>query len=118
MNNFFRSEDVQKQYETWRTEVKAKNVCPICERPAIQAFTYWKIIDNHFPYDLIAKTHHMIVPLRHIREQSLTAEEMAEYWKIKAGPLQEYDLIAEATYKRKSIPEHFHMHLLVTKPMQ
>ncbi len=87
--------------------------CPLCDGPALKEFTYWKIMRNLYPYDKIAHRHDMIVPLRHAREPDLTIEERTELWHIKEGYLHtNYDYILEATHKRKSIPEHFHLHLI------
>ena len=71
---------------------------------------------NSFPYDLIASTHHMIVPLRHVVEAELSAEELREFAVIKREVVDVgYDNIIEATTKNKSLPAHFHLHLIVGK---
>jgi diadenosine tetraphosphate (Ap4A) HIT family hydrolase len=85
----------------------------LCEKVSIQSFTYWKITENSFPYDQIAKTHHMLVPLRHVIEDELSKDELAEFKTIKAEHVSEYDWIIEATAKNKSIPNHFHLHFIV-----
>ena len=88
--------------------------CPLCERRELKKFQYWKIVENIFPYDLIAQTHHMIVPLRHVIEVELTEEELKELGIIKKNLIEnEYDYIIEATAKNKSIAKHFHLHLLI-----
>lgn len=91
--------------------------CALCAKTAIKTFTYWKLIPNEFPYDLIASTHEMLVPLRHSTEQDLNADELQEFQSIKATDLQTYDYLVEATMKTKSIPQHFHLHLLIGKPL-
>ncbi len=74
---------------------------------------------NAFPYDRIAKTHDMIVPLRHVDEDHLNDEELKELKIIKDNYLhKEYEFIIEATYKVKSIPAHFHLHLLTIKDFE
>jgi hypothetical protein len=56
----------------------------------------------------------MIVPLRHVGEDELSEEEKAELLAIKKSYINEhYDYSLEAT--GKSIPNHFHLHLIVTK---
>ena len=79
-------------------------------------FTLWKIIPNDFPYDRIAKKHHMIVPLRHVQEKDLSTEERAELQEIKGRGFDDdtYEYIIEAAQKIKSVPGHFHLHLVVT----
>ena len=92
--------------------------CPLCDVVAIQKFTHWKIIPNKFPYDRIAETHHMIVPLRHVAEPELTKEETVEFQRIKYTELQEYETLLEATKRTKSIPAHYHLHLINLKSSQ
>lgn len=56
----------------------------------------------------------MLVPVRHAREDELTAEEVLELGTVKAGFINdEYDYILEATNKTKTIPSHFHLHLVL-----
>lgn len=92
-------------------------ICDICEKaPLVKEFTYWKIVDNIFPWDYIAKIQHMAVPKRHVVYEELSDEEKKEYDEIKVGYIErEYDIMAEATNKMKTIPSHFHMHLIVMK---
>jgi diadenosine tetraphosphate (Ap4A) HIT family hydrolase len=93
-----------------------EGVCRICEGAAMEEFQYWKVIKNNFPYDKIATTHNMIAPKRHADEHGLSAEEWNELTKIKNGYLhKEYDYLIEATHRKKSIPTHFHLHLIVAK---
>lgn len=87
--------------------------CALCVKPVLTAFTYWKIIPNDFPYDVIAERHDMLVPIRHVTELELTPEEREEFLAIKNSDAQEYDYLIEGTYKIKSIPEHFHIHLVI-----
>ena len=91
-------------------------ICPLCERESIHKFKYSKIIQNNFPYDKIAKIHHMIVPFRHVTENELTGDELVEFNEIKQKYLYpEYEYLIESSMKKKSIPEHFHLHLIVSK---
>jgi hypothetical protein len=58
----------------------------------------------------------MIVPLRHTKERGLNAEELDELLQIKEEVLNsEYDYLIEAALKNRSIPEHFHLHLVISK---
>jgi hypothetical protein len=114
----FRSESVRLQYEEERRINASNPTCVICDREALQSFTYWKIITNEFPYDLIASTHHMLVPMRHVTEVELSDSEKEELVSIKHGLLDpQYDFIIETVSKKKSIPEHFHLHLVVVNPL-
>jgi hypothetical protein len=89
--------------------------CNLCNAPSIKDFQYWRIVDNMFPWDVIAKTQHMIIPKRHITYKELTDDEKKEFDVIKFADMENYDLSAEARTKNKSIPNHFHIHLIVLK---
>ncbi len=107
---------MKNKYKEYIKLHPSDGTCSICSKPAIQIFKYWKITDNSFPYDLIATTHHMIVPLRHVTETGLSKEEVEEFTSLKEGIVDtDYDYIIEATTKNKSIPAHFHLHLIVGK---
>ena len=76
-------------------------------------FTYWKIVTNEFPYDYIASRHDMILPLRHVTEQELTEDELAELKEIKDTYIDtEYGFILQGTHRTMSLPSHFHLHLI------
>lgn len=90
--------------------------CKLCAAPQSKIFTHWAIIPNKFPYDRIAARHDMIVPKRCVTEEKITTEEWAEFKMIKETLIQhEYDFLMEATVLKKSIPGHFHLHLVVVK---
>jgi len=58
----------------------------------------------------------MLIPNRHVSEGNLTKEESQELQDIKGSYINtEYDWIIEPTHKNKSIPGHFHLHLIVGK---
>lgn len=110
-----RSEECSQRYKECRASNPFGGACALCAKTSTKTFAYWKIVPNDFPYDRIADVHEMIVPLRHVTENELSQEELAEYKIIKQEHLQEYDYILEGTHKTKSIPEHFHLHLIVGK---
>ena len=111
-----RTPEGKKKYQEYLKGELAEHACSLCEKEAVKCFSYWKITENSFPYDLIAKTHHMLIPLRHGREHELSTEELQELKEIKSNNINpEYDYIIEATPKNKSIPDHFHLHLIVGK---
>ncbi|MEJ0054035.1 MAG: hypothetical protein WDN10_04950 [bacterium] len=111
-----RTPEVVAKYLAHRESRKGSDSCELCEKLATKEFTYWKVVENDFPYGQIAKTHHMLVPLRHTTEDGLTDSELAEQKLIKRGFVNEgYDWIIEATHKNRSIPSHFHLHLIVQK---
>lgn len=90
--------------------------CALCtEAEIIKTFTHWKITVNEFPYDLIAQTHHMIFPIAHVAEEDISPEAWQEFREIKKDYIQLYDMIIEGTSRMKSIPEHYHLHLILEK---
>lgn len=110
-----RTEATTKKYIEYCAHQSLEAPCSLCEKTALEEFLYWRIVENIFPYDVIAATHHMIIPRRHITERELTPEEMEELQHIKETFLQRYDHIIENTYHMKSIPTHFHLHLIICK---
>jgi diadenosine tetraphosphate (Ap4A) HIT family hydrolase len=111
-----RTKESQEKYKAYIADGGLSNGCRICEKKAIKDFIHWKIVKNIWPYDKIAEKHDMIVPKRHAAETTLTSEEWAEFQKIKADLLhQNYEYLIEATHQKKSIPGHFHLHLIVVK---
>lgn len=118
MGDLLRSKEMADRYQAHKESGVMDTACVLCEAPAIESFTYWKVIPNNFPYDRIARTHEMIIPLRHVREEELIEEERDEFFKIKGSYLQKYDYLLEATYKTKSIPQHFHIHLIIGKEIE
>lgn len=111
-----RTPEGKKRYQEYMQNTPTSDTCVLCDKPTIREFEYWKITGNAFPYDLIAQSHDMIMPIRHTTEIELTNAEKEEFLKIKLDILEEvYDYIIEATLKNKSIPGHFHQHLIVGK---
>jgi diadenosine tetraphosphate (Ap4A) HIT family hydrolase len=108
--------------ETWQKYQDAiangtlEKGCVLCDKTPVVEFKFWKIIMNDFPYDRIAEVHHMLVPIRHVTEEGLSKEEHQELLRLKKSELnREYQYLLEATPSTKSIPGHFHIHLIVKK---
>lgn len=58
----------------------------------------------------------MIIPKRHVIYYELNRAEKKEFDKIKENYIErKYNLIAEATINKKTIPLHFHIHLILEK---
>jgi diadenosine tetraphosphate (Ap4A) HIT family hydrolase len=111
-----RTPESQKVYnEVIRAGVMTDG-CPLCLKESLKNFDLWRIIENQYPYDLIAKTHHMLVPKRHAARDEITPEEWKEFEHIKQSYLHDnYDFLIEASNKIKSIPTHWHLHLIIAK---
>lgn len=110
-----RTAELEAHYSAVRAAT-AGQPCPLCTKPAIKTYGAWKILKNDFPYDRIAKEHDMIVSTRHVAQNEITPDEWLEFDKIKNEYIHpRYEFIIESTNHMKSIPEHFHVHLLTIK---
>lgn len=117
MSDFFRSERMKNLYAKHKETGILDRECVLCTIKSIQEFKFWRIIPNSFPYDLIATEHNMLVPIRHTKEDGLTEDEVKELLEIKANDLDKYDYLIEAGNNKKSIPAHFHIHLVCAKDL-
>ena len=84
---------------------------------AIEEWGYWKIVPDQFPYDRISKTHHLLVPKRiFASSKDMTAEERKEYESILETYAKEnYDVYIKKLSDNKTVPGHYHLHLLTLK---
>ena len=90
------------------------NLCDKKKTKSIKEFKYWRIIKNQFPYDRITKINHLIVLKRHVISAKLNKKEREELEKIKIDYMVgNYDYTLESL--KKSIPDHFHLHLMIFK---
>lgn len=112
--------------ETWnryQAEPKKNNGdCFMCDPEAIvvvREFEHWIIIENNYPYDVVAKDHHMLIPKKHISfavGDILEAEEdELELIKETLDKEGEYDCIMKNFTAGQSQPQHLHYHLLTWK---
>lgn len=114
--NSFRTPQKQEEYREIREHFKNSHICALCEKTSVEEYEYWRIVKNDYPYDRIAKVHDMLIPKRHITEEFFNDEENLELKEIKKKLLDsDYEFIIETTKQKKSIPEHFHLHLVTTK---
>lgn len=84
----------------------------------LRSFEYWYVINNLYPYDIIAQEHHMLVPKRVFGSMSeCTRDEWNEYKYLLSLFEKEnhYDCILENFSKGRSIMKHLHLHLIVLK---
>lgn len=113
---YLRTKESQEYYQAHVAAGGLADGCRLCEAPSLKEFELWRIIGNNFPYDKIAKTHHMIIPKRHANDREITEAEWQEFKTIKEAYLHPtYEYLVEPTWKMKSIPAHMHLHLLVAK---
>jgi diadenosine tetraphosphate (Ap4A) HIT family hydrolase len=113
----WRTEAMHQKYETGRKEVVNDGSCPLCRAPIKYEFKHWKIIENIYPYDAVASLHDMLITKRHLsKDIELLEEEIAELYELKETILNEtYTFVMEALPKNKSVPGHYHLHLIVSK---
>lgn len=91
-------------------------VADFLAREPVYSFTHWLVIENEFSYDNISKVHHLIVPKRKTAlEIDLTEEERNELIRIKERLSSEYDIFWENSSKGRSVKDHYHIHLLVSR---
>ena len=95
-----------------------KQVKNLLHLEALWSGEFWFIAANEFPYDMIAETHHLLVPHRVFAEAwEMTIPEIVELNKIKERVGMDYDSINENTHKRRSVGRHYHLHLLKYKKL-
>ena len=108
---------MHEQYQHDRqTALKDSDTCPLCTAQTLKTFTRWRLIDNKYPYDAVAKTHHLLVPIRHTDGSEITSDERDELELLKNTQLNsDYSFILETLPGTKSIPGHYHLHLIQPK---
>lgn len=84
----------------------------LADEPSLKEWSYWRLINNRFPYTVALRTHHLLLPIRVVPDRSeLQAEELAELTEILSLVAPEYDFVMENFPKRRSILTHYHLHL-------
>jgi len=107
-----RTKKTQTRYDIYRNNNK-KAACYLCKAKSLYNFKKWKIVENEYPYDFIASRHHMITLKKHTGEEKLTKAERDEFTEIKRQFLNSnYDMLFENTDKKKSIKNHYHLHMM------
>ena len=86
--------------------------CLICPIPTKREIGSFRIIANEFPYDAVSAVNDMLALKEHA--PCLTVEQLVELEAIKRllGAERFYDLILENLPKKKTIPGHYHIHLM------
>ena len=113
----WRTHAMHEKYEKERKSSIQDGSCPLCEAPSKSEYQHWRIVENVYPYDAVAELHDMIVPKKHLSgDRELTEEELEELYTLKETVLNDtYTFVMEALPKNKSIPGHYHLHLIVSK---
>ena len=107
--NSLRTEAGERKY----AEDKAKGeLKALADEPSIVDWKHWRSIQNKYMYDTVLKEHHMLVPRRVFGTfQEVSLVEMVELLSILKDLDQQYDAVVLNTARRRSVPDHFHVHL-------
>jgi diadenosine tetraphosphate (Ap4A) HIT family hydrolase len=107
-----RSPEMHERYLTYPKDPNFMNTAN-----SIRDFNYWRIIENKFPYDTIAKTHHLLVPKQQTTSWlDIGLSESAELDLLIMYELpKEYDMILLNFPKAQSVKDWLHFHLIVVK---
>lgn len=112
----FRTKKNEREYKKEKLLSKKNKKCALCEKESIKEFKYWRVVQNEFPYDYIASLHNMLVTKRHVSRNYLNKVEKKELEKIHKSYFDTtYDCVIQSTIKTQSLPQHFHLHLIVNK---
>lgn len=83
----------------------------------IKEYRDWLIIENRFPYDLVANVHHLLIPKRKFSDyEEMSDGEEEELFQIKKEVAANYDSVIENFHGNRSVHDHFHFHLIKFKP--
>jgi len=112
-----RTEESANRYEEAiksRTPTVGCNLCSDHDS-TLQEFSHFVLMKNKFPYDRYFTKSDMIVAKRHVTELELNQEERTELAEIKKVLSDSYDSLIEHLPKQKSIPGHYHLHVIEFK---
>jgi len=85
---------------------------PLNEEPVLINYKHWFLIANRFPYDMIYAEHDLLVCKRQVaRRDDLSIAELIELNEAINELENQYHLIFENTMSRRSIKNHYHLHL-------
>ena len=116
----WRLPESEQVYTIYREANKDKfqNRCLICEIPIKQRLGLFNIVPNEFPYDAVSTLNDMLVLAVH--QPCLTIPLMRELEKTKEllAWYGTYDLMLENMPSKKTVPGHWHLHLLRLRPLE
>lgn len=103
----------EEKYQLAKAEGKTH---PLKDVESIKDYKHWRIIPNEYPADMVYKESHLLIPKRVVSTwQYLNEDEADELWFILDGIEKEglYDAISINPPKRRSVANHFHIHLFI-----
>ena len=111
--SYMRTDETEKIYDQHKKEREQQGdrQCPICTAESVREYDYWKLIENEFPYDRVARDHYMLASKRHIATFSeLTDAEQQEFRDIHES-INEFDASLFNFAHRQTVDTHYHIHL-------
>lgn len=108
-----RTKDLQKSYDE---HLKLHTgICIFCAKDLlIKEYKFWVLLQNKFPYNKWGNEHWLLAPKRHVEEEIyLLEDERIELYKILAS--LNYNMQILNKKEDRSVPHHFHYHLLTLK---
>lgn len=98
--------------QRYQDDKLAGRTVSLLDEPPLQDFKYFKIIDNKYPYDAVARTHLMLTIKRQCQStDDMTPEELQELNFIKRSEFGKYHSVIE-NYQAKSVTAIWHVHLV------
>ena len=108
-------ERLQSTENEYRRYLQTKPLGFKYDKP-VADFTDWLLIKNIFPYDRIFKKHHLLIPAeRKAKFTDLPLRTQRRYHEILARLEPYYDRYFVNMPKGRSVPEHWHCHLVVKR---
>lgn len=106
-----RTRDMEEYYAAMK---QAGRLEPLSAAPSLVEFRHWRIINNEFPPNVAYEIAHMLLPKRKVATFSMLKDyERQELREIIDTHCQlHYDQVTENMMLRRSVPDHYHLHLL------
>ena len=80
---------------------------------AVKEYMHWRLIDNDFPYDVLASRHCILTPRRKFQEDwEMVESERAELFEIKKELGNDFDTIMENFGHQRTFSMHYHLHFI------
>jgi diadenosine tetraphosphate (Ap4A) HIT family hydrolase len=108
-----RSEECIKLYKE-----NYKEGVSLLSLPCIKQWNYWRLIKNDYPYDKIAESHYLLIPLSGFAEdEEMNNDERKELFSIKneLSETKTFDAIFENLKHDRSIQTFYHLHCIKFK---
>lgn len=115
-DDVLRTPEMLAQYFKHLDEVGTRK--SLTELPKLWVSPLWFIAENGFPYDRIAAKHDLLIPVRVFADDwHMTFEERQELMMLKKqfSETGEYDSVFENVAHRRTVHNHYHLHLIKYK---